>query len=564
MCQSQICSSQNVGVSKTCNFGDDDDDDMLMRFSRLREDELKEMLSRIPLDMRRKFDRWIRIVINAERQKLLSQIKEKYGLDLPSSMAWNFDYTASTSGSQPWQLQFSNGISAPIFTGMAIEGEDSKSLIVALVDATGKTVSTGPGAAATVEIVVLEGDCNDHEAENWSSDEFNNKIIHDWNGMKVLQGNTFLNLKGGIGSIDKISFTHNKTWKNKRNCRLGARPVNAVFAKEAKTESFLVRDKRKRYDEKHHIPSLDDDVWRLYKIGKKGTLTKSLTQAKIRTVGDFIERLFLNRQCLEEIFDRPKHAKSLETAVKHALTCPDKLKYCSSYEQKPEVVFNLSGEVFGLYLHGQFLSRNIFSETQKQEDAKKLVISAFKNWGDVVPVDEDQFVADCSNPAVHGLAKTEIVTPCINTQATTCDKSISWDGVDLVINESSLFGNTLSDEQHLDPQFLSESLRQRKKEERIMKKKNPAPTVPSFKEFGELANLVHCAAVNAQGTTRYSKLGNLSCVKLDDFDLLELQMNIKPLYSIRFKLVKPFSSLFPSLWNRFILQAKLNIKIASN
>ena len=54
-------------------------------------------------------------------------------------------------------------------------------------------------------------------------------------------------------------------------------------------------------NEKHDIPYLHDDIWRLYKVAKKGTLTKSLTQAKIKTVGDFIVRLYLNHQSLEEV-----------------------------------------------------------------------------------------------------------------------------------------------------------------------------------------------------------------------------------------------------------------------
>lgn len=187
----------------------------------------------------------LRADINVEQKEFLSLMVEKFGLDILTSMTQNFDYTASSSGSPALRLQFLNGISTPVTTGMDIKGEDHKPFIVALVDETGKIVSTGAGAAAKVEIVVLEGDCNDDGTENWSSDKFNSQIISDWNGKKVLQGITFLNLKEGIGSVDKISFTHNSTWKKKRNCRLGARFVNAVFAKEAKTESFLIGDKRK-------------------------------------------------------------------------------------------------------------------------------------------------------------------------------------------------------------------------------------------------------------------------------------------------------------------------------
>ncbi|KAJ9559904.1 hypothetical protein OSB04_005064 [Centaurea solstitialis] len=488
MCQSQICSSQNVGVSKTCNFGDGDGGDGdLMRFSPLRETELKEMLDCIPQDMRCRFDRWIRMfvsiigtamhesvcvsvcmhmshvlvcinrkfftraeninlknfmnrhrkpdhqnacprMVNAEQQSFLSLIKEKFGLDLLTSLTGNFGCTASTSGSQTLQLQFLNGISTPVSTGMDIKGEDNEPFIVALVDGTGKIVSMGAEAAAKVEIVVLEGDCNDDEVENWSSHDFNNKIIRDWNGKKVLQGNTFLNLKAGIGSVDKISFTHNSTWKKKRDCRLGARSVNAVSVKKRKQNPFSLGTS---------ASTQTRSMISLIYMTIYGDYIRSARRAKIETVGDFIVCLYLNRQSLEEIFDREKHAKSLKISEKHALTCPTKLKYCSSCEQKPEVVFNASGE----------------------ENAKKLVISAFENWGDVTCVDEDKSVADCSNPAVYGPAKTEMVTPCLDTLVTTYDENIYRVGLNLHINELSLFGNMLSDEKDPNPHLLPEALR---------------------------------------------------------------------------------------------------------
>ena len=88
-----------------------------------------------------------------------------------------------------------------------------------------------------------------------------------------------------------------------------------------------------------------------------------------------------------------------------------------------------------------------------------MVISAFENWGDVRSVDEDKSVADCSNTAVYGLAKTEIVTPCSNALVTTYDKNIYRVGLDLHINELSLFGNMLSDGKNPNPHLLPESLR---------------------------------------------------------------------------------------------------------
>lgn len=98
-----------------------------------------------------------------------------------------------------------------------------------------------------VELVVLKVDSNENEAQNWTSDEFNNKVVREWNGTKVLQGNTFVNLKEGSVIVDKISFTHNAIWKGIRNYRVGARPANVALytcVKEAITELVRVTDKR--------------------------------------------------------------------------------------------------------------------------------------------------------------------------------------------------------------------------------------------------------------------------------------------------------------------------------
>ncbi|KAJ0603782.1 putative CALMODULIN-BINDING PROTEIN60 [Helianthus annuus] len=84
----------------------------------------------------------------------------------------------STSGSQSLHLKFLNGISTPISTGKVIQGNDQNPFLVALVDeVSGQIVTTGVAAAMEVEIVVLEGESSDDEPDNWTSDEFNSRIV---------------------------------------------------------------------------------------------------------------------------------------------------------------------------------------------------------------------------------------------------------------------------------------------------------------------------------------------------------------------------------------------------
>ncbi|RVX18228.1 Calmodulin-binding protein 60 A [Vitis vinifera] len=138
-----------------------------------------------------------------------------------SNMKRDFEKELHPFESRSLQLQFSNALSLPVFTGTRIEGEDCSSIQVALVDGlTGEVVKSGPESSARVEIVVLEGDFDGDEGDNWTLEEFKNNII---------------------------SFTDNSSWTRSRKFRLGARVVDnsdGTRIREAKTESFIVRDHR--------------------------------------------------------------------------------------------------------------------------------------------------------------------------------------------------------------------------------------------------------------------------------------------------------------------------------
>lgn len=153
------------------------------------------------------------------------------------------------SESRSLQLKFVNNLSLPVFTGARIEGEDCSNIQVALVDIlTGQIVNSGSESLAKVEIVVLEGDFDSDENENWTLEEFKNNIVREREGKKpLLTGDAFVNLKEGTGLVSDISFTDNSSWTRSRRFRLGARVVDNIDerrVKEAKTESFIVRDHR--------------------------------------------------------------------------------------------------------------------------------------------------------------------------------------------------------------------------------------------------------------------------------------------------------------------------------
>lgn len=53
---------------------------------------------------------------------------------------------------------------------------------------------------------------------------------------------------------------------------------------------------------KHHPPSLDDEVWRLEKIGKDGAFHGKLASQNIKTVQDFLKLSIVNPRKLRTVF----------------------------------------------------------------------------------------------------------------------------------------------------------------------------------------------------------------------------------------------------------------------
>uniref|UniRef100_A0A8R7P5E1 Calmodulin binding protein-like N-terminal domain-containing protein n=1 Tax=Triticum urartu TaxID=4572 RepID=A0A8R7P5E1_TRIUA len=111
------------------------------------------------------------------------------------------------STSKNLQLQFTTRLSLPIFTGSKVEGEGT--LSIALVDTlTREVVVMGKESLLKVEIVVLEGDFEDGEGNDWIAQEFNTNIVRERQGKQpLLSGDVFVGLDRGIGRVGDVSFT---------------------------------------------------------------------------------------------------------------------------------------------------------------------------------------------------------------------------------------------------------------------------------------------------------------------------------------------------------------------
>ncbi|KAL8143899.1 hypothetical protein V2J09_016931 [Rumex salicifolius] len=305
------------------------------------------------------------------------------------------------------KLRFLGSLSLPMFTGTRIEGEDGSSVKVALVDAYSEDViQSGPMSSAKVEIVVLEGDFDGEDGDNWNQEDFKNNVVREREGKKpLLAGDAYLTLKDGTGIVGDISFTDNSSWTRSRRFRLGARLVGnsaGAIVREAKTQSFVVRDHRGELYKKHYPPSLFDEVWRLEKIGKDGAFHKRLSADRVITVKDFLILLNLDPARLRKILGPGMSNKMWDVTVEHALTCVvDKrvyLYYSPGTQPIKCVAFNIAGEVLGLLTENQYVRADKLSENDKVE-AKRLAISAFQNWEGVTSFDdENSLLASSSHP----------------------------------------------------------------------------------------------------------------------------------------------------------------------
>lgn len=121
---------------------------------------------------------------------------------------------------------------------------------VVLIDAnTGRAVVYGPEASAKLHIVVLEGDFNTEDDEDWTQEEFESHVVKERSGKRpLLTGEVYVTLKEGVGTLGELVFTDNSSWIRSRKFRLGLRVVSGccdgMRIREAKTEAFVVKDHR--------------------------------------------------------------------------------------------------------------------------------------------------------------------------------------------------------------------------------------------------------------------------------------------------------------------------------
>ncbi|KAJ8499079.1 hypothetical protein OPV22_009631 [Ensete ventricosum] len=293
------------------------------------------------------------------------------------------------------QLHFRTRLSLPLFTGGKVEGEQGAAIHVVLLDAnSGHVVSSGPEASAKLDVLVLEGDFNDEDDENWTEEDFESHVVKEREGKRpLLTGDVQVSLKDGVGSLGELTFTDNSSWIRSRKFRLGLKIASGycegIRIREAKTEAFVVKDHRGELYKKHYPPALKDEVWRLEKIGKDGSFHKRLNSNRIYTVEDFLRLVVRDPERLRNILGTGMSNKMWDILVEHAKTCVLSGKYYVYYSDEMRdvgAIFNNIYEFCGLIAGGQFYSAEGLNDSQKVF-ADTLVKKAYDNWMNVIAYD---------------------------------------------------------------------------------------------------------------------------------------------------------------------------------
>ncbi|XP_068652434.1 calmodulin-binding protein 60 D-like [Aristolochia californica] len=293
------------------------------------------------------------------------------------------------------QLHFRSRLSLPLFTGGKVEGEQGAAILVVLLDAnTDCVVTTGPESSARLDVVVLEGDFNNEDDDDWTPEDFESHVVKEREGRRpLLTGDLLVSLKEGVGTLGDLTFTDNSSWIRSRKFRLGLKVApgccDNIRVREAKTDAFTVKDHRGELYKKHYPPALNDDVWRLEKIGKDGSFHKRLNKAGIYTVEDFLRFVVRDPQRLRSVLGSGMSNKMWESLVEHAKTCVLSGKHYVYYPDDTRnvgVVFNNIYELRGLIAGGQYCSAETLNDSQKVS-VDTLVKKAYDNWMHVIEYD---------------------------------------------------------------------------------------------------------------------------------------------------------------------------------
>ncbi|XXG51635.1 hypothetical protein AAC387_Pa03g0161 [Persea americana] len=289
------------------------------------------------------------------------------------------------------QLCFESRLPESFFTGKKVEGQLGELIPVKLIDrSTGHVVASGPLSSLKLDVVVLPGDFKNEDDDVRTWENFKSHVVKERKGKgPLLAGDLQVSLKEGVGYLGELKFTDNSSWTQSRKFKLGVKVASGFYegirVREAITDAFKVKDRRGISYKKHDQPALNDEVWRLKNIAKKGAFYEKLKNAGILKVEDCVWKLGTDPQGLRKILGSSMSDRMWETLVEHIKTC--------DRSGKDYVYYADSGE----YYSAENLSdsQKVFADTLKKE--------AYAKWKDVIEYDGLQpLEMNPSKRAPHG------------------------------------------------------------------------------------------------------------------------------------------------------------------
>ncbi|XP_047964122.1 calmodulin-binding protein 60 B-like [Salvia hispanica] len=296
-------------------------------------------------------------------------------------------FSGAESERRSLRLRFESRLPATIFTGNKIGTSPVK---ISLYDPScDKVVATGPYSWMKVGVVVVQGD---FDGEECSAKEFDSKVVQSRQGKRpLLNGEAIVALKDGVGYIHNLSFTDNSSWDRSGTFRLGLRVHSSsssgsgeVSVREGVSNAFKVKDQRGESYQKHHPPQLNDQVWRLEKIGKNGASHKQLTKLGISNVGDLLRLLAMNPVSVRDALGKKMSNKKWETIVAHAAECVlDDKKYIYTNAQGSSLMFNSIYSLIGVTFDGlTYIPMHSLPAYQRKavEELKQRAFENLSSW----------------------------------------------------------------------------------------------------------------------------------------------------------------------------------------
>ncbi|KAG7590018.1 CALMODULIN-BINDING PROTEIN60 [Arabidopsis suecica] len=316
------------------------------------------------------------------RQEVEYGISKRFRYSRSSS----FRIEAPEESTPTFKLMFRKSLSTPIFTGSKISDVDNNPLEIILVD--DSNIPVNLDRSIKLDIVALHGDFP--SGDKWTSDEFESNIVKERDGKRpLLAGEVSVTVRNGVATIGEIEFTDNSSWIRSRKFRIGAKVAKGssgqgVAVCEAMTEAIVVRDHRGELYKKHHPPMLEDEVWRLEKIGKDGAFHKKLSSKQINTVQDFLKLSVVDVDELRQILGPGMSDRKWEVTLKHARECILGNKLYISRGPNFFMILNPICEVMKALIDGHVLSSQ---ESLNQPYVKNLVRDAYSK-GNLLEVGE--------------------------------------------------------------------------------------------------------------------------------------------------------------------------------